>query len=712
MKILILTMKMGIGGAETHIVELCRALTLRSHKVDVASSGGELVRELTALGVEHITLPLDKKDPISIIHCRRELRRLIVDEGYDVVHAHARIPAFVAAPVCRALDVRFFTTAHYDFRVNPILRRLSEWGEHTFAVSEDISRYLKKNYFIDSENITVVPNGIDRMKFSRDMAAGEAVRSSLCAEKRKIVLHVSRLDGNTAECAKNLLRAAGKSNGDRLLFVFVGGGDRFDELKTEGEMINHDCRARVCEFVGAKSDVVPYLSAADVFVGPSRAALEAMSVGVPTIISGPEGHIGALSRDNFGEATATNLCCRSGNAADGDILWDEIQNMLSQNDERRRALLSLQDELLSHYTVEEMADLYEREYLRLCGIKTKCAPRAVICGYYGYGNAGDRAMLYSLVRGIRRTKPDAPLCVMSNSPKKTAREFVVGAVSRYNVFAVKKKIKEAGVLIFGGGNLIQDSTSRRSLKYYLYILKCAGRLGAKVIVYANGIGPLSVDGAKDAVPVLSGAEYVSMRDKASLDFCLEHGIDAKLTADPAFSLDHGVIPHVRGGYFVVAPKKTDDDGFAALCGAVRRLSEKYSLRPVIAAMYSAQDAAFCRRVAIETGALLLEDGITDYGILTTAVAGAEFVLSARFHALVCAAAVGCPMISVGSEKNASLLRDLGFSWCAVRSYSEVVDVICRVLDSSGEIRAAVSARAKDMRAAAICEVDTIAGMME
>ena len=109
---------------------------------------------------------------------------------------------------------------------------------------------------------------------------------------------------------------------------------------------------------------------------------------------------------------------------------------------------------------------------------------------------------------------------------------------------------------------------------------------------------------------------------------------------------------------------------------------------------------------------MLEDGITDYGILTTAVAGAEFVLSARFHALVGAAAVGCPMISVGSEKNASLLRDLGFSWCAVRSYSEVVDVICRVLDSSGEIRAAVSARAKDMRAAAICEVDTIAGMME
>ena len=710
-KILIATMKMGIGGAETHIVELCRALVEREHSVTVVSAGGELEGELKAVGAEHITLPLDKKTPAAVIHCRYEMRRIIKEEKFDIVHAHARIPAFICAPVCRALDVRFVTTAHYDFKVNALLRRLTEWGEHTFAVSDDIARYLKINYRIEGTNISVVPNGIDRMKFSRDEAAGEAVKSALCADGRKIVLHVSRLDGHTADCAKNILRAAGKTNGEDMMFVFVGGGDRFEELKTEGEMINHDGRRRVCEFVGAKSDVLPYLSAADVFVGPSRAALEAMSVGVPTVISGPEGHIGALSRENFDEATGTNLCCRSGNAADGDELFSEVKRILSLNEGERRALISLQEELLSHYTVEEMTDIYEREYKRLCVIKTKTAPSAVVCGYYGYGNAGDRAMLYSLVRGIRSVKPDAPLCVMSHRPKATTREFVVSSVPRYDIFAVKRAIKHAGTLIFGGGNLIQDGTSRRSLSYYLYILKCAKKLGAKVIIYANGIGPLSVEGAKAAVPVLAEAEYVSMRDGTSLGFCVEHGINAHLTADPAFSLDRGFIPSARGGYFVVAPKKTGGEEYGELCRAVCQTAKRFSLRPVIAAMYSAQDAAFCRKLAKDTGALLLENGITDYGILTTAVAGAEFVISARFHAIVCACSVGCPMISVGSEKNAALLSDLGISWCAVRSYSEVLSAAEKLYEGSDTVRAVLDEKARNFRALAIKETEAIAKMI-
>ena len=40
LNILMATMQMGFGGAETHIYELCRALVRDGHTVTVASAGG------------------------------------------------------------------------------------------------------------------------------------------------------------------------------------------------------------------------------------------------------------------------------------------------------------------------------------------------------------------------------------------------------------------------------------------------------------------------------------------------------------------------------------------------------------------------------------------------------------------------------------------------------------------------------------------------
>ena len=49
MKILMVTMAMNIGGAETHILELTKELSLRGHDVTVASFGGVYADELQKL---------------------------------------------------------------------------------------------------------------------------------------------------------------------------------------------------------------------------------------------------------------------------------------------------------------------------------------------------------------------------------------------------------------------------------------------------------------------------------------------------------------------------------------------------------------------------------------------------------------------------------------------------------------------------------------
>ena len=92
MNILMVTMSLGIGGVETHITELTKELIRRGHRVTVASAGGVYVPEITASGASHVTLPLAGRSPIGLAQAYFGLRRLIKSGGFDVVHAHARIP--------------------------------------------------------------------------------------------------------------------------------------------------------------------------------------------------------------------------------------------------------------------------------------------------------------------------------------------------------------------------------------------------------------------------------------------------------------------------------------------------------------------------------------------------------------------------------------------------------------------------------------------
>lgn len=95
MKILICSTRMGVGGAETHVMSLAETLTEMGHSVTVLSSGGVYADKLARMGLDHRKLPLDRKDPVSVLTARSAVKKIAVGEGFDVVHAHGRIPAFI-----------------------------------------------------------------------------------------------------------------------------------------------------------------------------------------------------------------------------------------------------------------------------------------------------------------------------------------------------------------------------------------------------------------------------------------------------------------------------------------------------------------------------------------------------------------------------------------------------------------------------------------
>ena len=54
--------------------------------------------------------------------------KIIKEEDIKLVHAHARIPAFILS-LLQILGFTMITTAHGIFHVNFLLRRITRWGD-------------------------------------------------------------------------------------------------------------------------------------------------------------------------------------------------------------------------------------------------------------------------------------------------------------------------------------------------------------------------------------------------------------------------------------------------------------------------------------------------------------------------------------------------------------------------------------------------------
>ncbi|MDO4173604.1 MAG: glycosyltransferase [Eubacteriales bacterium] len=364
-KILMALNRFDIGGAETHVVELSKELQRRGYEVILASSGGAYVAELEALHMRHVTVPLDERSFIKMYRSKRLLKKLIEQERPQLVHAHARIPGFLCGLLQRKMKFPFVTTAHWVFYTDTLLRMLTNWGQYTIAVSEDIKTYLMESYHVPESQIVVTVNGIDTEKFSPDIAKESMVRELGLDASAPIIGTVSRLDDSRALCTRRMIAVAPKLAAafPGLQMLIVGSGDVFDELKAAAEEVNRTIGRRCIVMTGARTDINRLVAVCDVFLGVSRAALEAMAEEKPVILAGNEGYIGIFSEQTLDTARESNLCCRGCPSLEEDALIRDVTDLLQASPEERAALGRYGRELvLKEYSVKRMADDCERAY--------------------------------------------------------------------------------------------------------------------------------------------------------------------------------------------------------------------------------------------------------------------------------------------------------------------------------------------------------------
>lgn len=745
MKILMTLMGLEIGGAETHVLELSRALSEMGASVTVASNGGVYVEELEKCGIKHIKLPLHTKRPSAVLKSYFGLKKLIKKEKFDIVHAHARIPAFICGLLHKRLHFRFVCSAHWVFDINALWRTLADWGEKTIAVSEDIKQYVIDNYGVFADNISVTINGVDMKKFSPDIDC-EDVRAELrLPEGAKTLVYVSRMDKDRSAVARMLasIAPALKEKYPSLQIVIVGGGDDLDYVKALSEKANSSIGEEFVRMTGARTDINKLIALGDVFIGVSRAVLEAMSASKPVVIAGNEGYIGLLDEGNMDIAVSTNFCCRGCESSSEELLMRDLSALLDLDESEIKLIGEKNRKIIEeNYSAARMARDCMAVYESLYPYDYKKYSDIVFSGYYGFGNTGDDSLLISIIDNLKKHDPSVRITAFTRSPKKMCRKYGVKCVGRFNIFAMIREMRHARLLISGGGSLFQNNTSTKSLEYYIQVIKMAKRMGLHVMVYANGIGPLYGERSRRRVrKVLSEADEISLREPSSYDFLREIGVSddelkrIRVTADPALTLagasaartsyilENAAIERPED-YFAVSLREWQDlktaDSAGDRASFVASVSEAISLvyegtgkRPVFIPVQRSYDDAICdevrRAVEARTGlkcpmlcSLTASEVISLLGKMS-------FVLGMRLHMIIYASAAGIPAIGLSYDPKVKAF----FKYAGQFEVFDGVNVVPEEIRASAErllpIRDAlcerISERADELSALALLDAE-------
>lgn len=664
MKILMVLMGLDIGGAETHVVELAKELKKQGHDVSVASSGGAYVTDITTAGIQHFFAPLKKHS--DMLRAYFIMRRIIKEFKPDIVHAHARLPAFICHLVHKTGGkFAFVTSVHGTYDTNGLMGRLSRWGSRQMAVSEDIKRYLLQNYKrVKAQNVYVSVNGVDTDKFSAEVSADKIIKEFSLNPNAERIVYVSRLDSEVCAGAFALLRLAPRliEQVPNLEIIITGDGTSFDELKAEADRVNAAAGRNVIVMTGARTDIYNINATASYCVATSRSALEEMAQEKPCIMAGSFGYMGIFSEEKLVDAVGNNFTCRGTHPINDDELFDDIMKLHNMTQEERAALGAYsRSVVVQHYSLRKMTNDNLKMYEDAA---TDGKFDAAILGYYGFRNSGDDTLLHAIIGSLKKREPNVRIAVFSNSPEETARIYGVHAVNRFDYFAARKVLKHTKLFIMGGGSLLQDGTSRHSLLYYTTFLNTAKKLCKKTMLYANGIGPFLHKGSvKLTAKALRGVDVITLRDKDSADDLKKMGRTENVfvTADPVFTLRDNLpkrseyLPEVQNlskddKYVCVSPRNFGaqpanfEESFASMCDYI---ASEYGYKIVLLPMQYPYDAKICRSIQakMKEDSIFIASRLQSRDMLSI-ISGCEFAVGVRLHLLIYASTVAVPGIGI------------------------------------------------------------------
>lgn len=291
----------------------------------------------------------------------------------------------------------------------------------------------------------------------------------------------------------------------------------------------------------------------------------------------------------------------------------------------------------------------------------------VVSGYYGFANAGDEAMLAAMIEALTDIEPNINITVISGNPEDTRQRHGVAAVYRLNYPEIARVLAKSQLLISGGGSLLQDVTSDRSLYYYLSIMMLAKKMGKPVMLYAQGIGPVRGALAQGAMRYIGNmVDLITVRDEGSYEELKRLKVTLPpihITADPVLAM-HPVDKLIGRSIL----KQYGQEGVAPLIGisvrewkdwghfkqviahAADRMIDELGAKVVFIPMQWPDDLGVSEKIAgrMKNKASVLPGEYTT-GELLSLVGNLDMLIGIRLHALIFAAVMHVPMAGISYD---------------------------------------------------------------
>ncbi len=356
--------------------------------------------------------------------------------------------------------------------------------------------------------------------------------------------------------------------------------------------------------------------------------------------------------------------------------------------------------------------------------------RIAVSGYYGCGNTGDEAVLAGIAASFKKRAGSsaAKITVLSQRPEETERLHGLRAVDRMNMTVVRQLLRQSDLLLSGGGSLLQDTTSLRSVGYYLLVVRLALAARRPAMFYAQGVGPLRRRSARVMTRMVANrVQQITVRDAGSRDLLAAIGVrrpPIEVTADPAFALEPA--PRLRAREILadagvpadrpligiaIRPWEVAAPAPETYATMADTLAKETGARPVFLPMQPPGDVEIAERVgaAMRQPHTLVRTPLTPSEAVAV-VGEMAGLVAMRLHALIFGAMGAVPMVALCYDpKVPALMERLGQKERALplsdMEPAHAAGSLVGAIAEGDRLRQALGERARELTEMALANVD-------
>ncbi len=699
------------GGAKSHVLQLIKELGKFIDVTLISYRKGNFHDDAIDMGIDARVIRTG-----NLFSDLRKTHNLIKAGNYDIMHAHGAKANMISSIISRLTGIPVVTTVHSDYHLDymhSILKRYS-FGlinmialrkiDYHISVSSSLKGMLKTKGF-NPQHLYSVNNGIAFDNDIKPCTRKEFFTQYNVPFSEDCILIGIMARLHPVKDHETFLNAAAevvKANPNARFLIAGPGDDLMANLKQFAGKLGISSQVF---FTGVVNNPYDFFQIIDINV------LSSVSEGFPYVVLE-----GARFSKPFVSTKVGGLSDLVESGINGYLVQPKDWKALAEHitelslDESKRttmgaklhakaeALFSLQAMCKSQLDIYN-AILDEETRNKKDGKKYDIS----ILGYYGYNNSGDEAILRSTIETFKKVDSNLNFLVFSKRPRETKMLYSVDSVNRFNLIKLYKNLKVSRLFLAGGGSLIQDNTSTRSIWYYLAALRMAKKAQTKSMLFANGIGPIKRPyNRRIAGKFLNDMHAISLRDSQSYNEIKSLGInkpDIYVTSDPAILLDPSDKSYVEDlmkaenipsnkplvGFSI---RKWADSGYLEQIAKVADYCvDKFDAHPLFIPMQYPMDFDISQsiRSKMEHESSIVAGMYTPEVILGL-TSKLEFMVGMRLHSIIYAANRCVPLIGLVYEpKVGAFLKEIGQPSAG---YTDKLDneEICKQLDHIWENR--------------------------